>query len=117
MGKYFVLPEDGVGPGGDIIFRRYGANHPNWYRVCVGDESLGMVHKGHAPFLGWIASSHNFNARIRCVEGFRSRMHAATYLIKHRGYWLRDEKEQDKTRQLLQATMNQATKEPRKKPS
>jgi hypothetical protein len=91
VSRYFVLPETGIGPGGDIVFRKH---NDISYLVYVGDQMLGQVSK--LRYSGWWGTSYNrkrsefFN--IRQMEGFATRFHAASFIIKHHGYWMHDER-------------------------
>lgn len=94
MGKSFVLAEPGVGPGGDIIFRKHkGAD--GWYNVFLDDVKIGIIMKD--PCWGnWNALSHCEESKwfaVRTMDGFSTRMGAATFIIKHHGYWLSNERE------------------------
>lgn len=89
MSRYFVLPEENIGPGGDIIFRKHGYG----YLVCVGEARLGMVTQLPS---GWSGLSYAPASRwfsIRSLDGFASRLTAAQFVIKHHGYWMRSERE------------------------
>lgn len=94
MGRYFVQKEDEVGPGGDISFRK---GHPKyrWYRVFVGDKCFGMVmENGPRKSVRWNALSYAKKSdwcAIRSMNGFATRMDAATFIIKHHGYWMQNE--------------------------
>lgn len=110
MSKYFLIA--GENDVRDISFRKkHRSSGLVWYRLYVGEEQWGMVSKidGHP---GWSASSWNWpeGYEMRSIEqriaddvsmepnqlqallhvpGFVSRMAAATYIIKHYGYWKR----------------------------
>lgn len=112
MSRYFVLPEEGVGPGGDIFFRRHSIGLPGWYRLHLDDVSLGLVHKGLAPWQGWVACSENFDAARRVVEGFTSRWYVGRYVIQHHGCWLHNEKEQDRMHLQLRKAIEEAESGP-----
>jgi hypothetical protein len=88
MSRYFVLPEDGIGPGGDITFRKgYGEQV---YSVWVGETFAGQVCKLRA----WAAVSWNKHPseffKVNNMQGFATRLDAATFIIKHHGYWMVD---------------------------
>ncbi len=94
MSKYFVRAEDGIGPGGDIIFRAAGG-HEGWYNLFLDDKKLGQVIKGRDN--NWIGLSNAAQSEffgIRMIEGFANRMAAATFVIKHHGYWMQNEREE-----------------------
>jgi hypothetical protein len=93
MSRFFVLPTEEVGPGGDIVFRR----HPGmdgWYLVEVGGQRLGTVgqhRRGH-----WWGQSNAKESEffgVKGMEGFATRYDAATFVIKTHGYWMRNERE------------------------
>jgi hypothetical protein len=88
MSRYFVLPEEGIGEGGDIYFRHW---QPNFYRLFVGEKDMGFVVKTH---IGWNAFSSNISGDIlNSMDGFRTRLQAGFFIIKHHGYWLREKRE------------------------
>lgn len=93
MSKHFVLATEGVGPGGDIFFRHHPSD--NWYSLFVGDVKFGLVIKcsitGTWMGISYAEESEFFG--VRSLDGFATRMGAATFIIKHHGYWLRDERE------------------------
>lgn len=97
MSRFFVQAENGVGPGGDIIFRKSKGNS-RWYYLYLNDTKIGTVMKSARGSDSWTGVS---NARqsewfaIRKMEGFATRMSAATFIINHHGYWLRDERESE----------------------
>lgn len=106
MSRYFVQAEDGIGPGGDIFFRRF-PGVPEWYRLYVGDAYLGQVMKGRVG-RSWTALSHDSNSgdlmgEVRSLEGFATRWHAAGFIIRRHGYWLRNEREQKRHLEELEA--------------
>ncbi|QNN99173.1 hypothetical protein SEA_FAUST_70 [Streptomyces phage Faust] len=93
MSRFFVQREDGIGPGGDIIFRK---GHPEykWYRVFVDDKCFGIIMKDVHSRARWSAVSYAEESdwfATRSMEGFATRLDAATFIIKHHGYWMRDE--------------------------
>lgn len=103
MSKYFVQPEDGIGPGGDVVFRKHGA-YPDWYHLCLNETKIGQVMRGRDK--NWIGLSNSSNSEffgIRMIEGFANRMAAATFVIKHHGYWMQDERER---REQFSETIN-----------
>lgn len=66
------------------------------YRLFVGKECWGHVSRIEGlDYRGWEAFSYfaqenqeeNENPALNCVPGFRSRWYAATFIIKHWGYW------------------------------
>ncbi len=87
MSKYFVLPEKSVGEGGDIVFRRHPTEH-GWYRLFVGDKELGFITKNN-PWKAWDAWSYNFENKTMStqISGFKTRLHAGFFIVKHWGYW------------------------------
>lgn len=91
MSRYFVLPEEGVGPGGDITFRRH--SPAGCYRLFVGEAFFGLTsylgRTWHA--VSWAEASEFFS--VRDLEGFATRFDAARFVIKHHGYWMRNERE------------------------
>jgi hypothetical protein len=91
MSRYFVLPEEGIGPGGDITFRRYPAMH-GW-KLFVGDTFFGIVSNLNGTWTGtsWAQESEFFS--VRQLDGFATRLKAAAFVIKHHGYWMWDERE------------------------
>ena len=102
MSKYFVLAEDDIGPGGDIIFRA-AVGGEGWYNLFLDTKRLGQVIKGHDN--NWIGLSHANSSEffgVRMIEGFANRMAAATFVIKHHGYWMRNEREE---RDLIEEAM------------
>lgn len=87
------MPEAAVGPGGDIVFRRMKPAYIAYmgYSLYVGDELFGII----APDRGrrWTAISHgktSVHFGVRMMTGFATRLDAATFIIKHHGYWMRD---------------------------
>src|SRR6185312_4225916 len=93
MSKYFVLPEKDVGSGGQIYFRK---GHPeyNWYNLFLDEIKIGKIMAGHRT--GWVGLSYAQESEwfgVRMLEGFATRMDAATFVIKHNGYWMHREKE------------------------
>ena len=92
MSRYFVLPEEGIGPGGDIIFRHHSL--ANSYRLFVGEQFFGLtfINMGHSwSSVSWAESSEFFG--VDALEGFATRLDAATFVIKHHGYWMNAERE------------------------
>jgi hypothetical protein len=88
MSRFFVLPEDGIGSGGDIVFKRHVLNA---YTLWVGNIMLGQVWKLRT----WTGISHAETSEffnVHYMEGFATRMDAAGFVIKHHGYWMRDER-------------------------
>lgn len=108
MSRYFLIA--GEGDVRDISFRKK-QSHGGLvtYRLYVGEEQWGMVAR-YNKRIGWSASSWNWPEGYQMrsieqrmaderdqgprqehsllhVEGFISRMAAATYIIKHHGYW------------------------------
>lgn len=93
MSKCFVLAESGIGPGGQIYFRKHKGNN-EWYRLFLDNEEIGVVMKdcfGHWSALSNARQSYWFKTRM--IEGFATRMTAATFIIKHHGYWMRQERD------------------------
>lgn len=94
MSRYFVLPYEPVGPGGDIFFRRPSKDWPEgWYLLYVGEAKLGQVMKGTRGH--WIGLSFNDYSEffgVRQMEGFATRWDASTFIIKHHGYWMQNER-------------------------
>jgi hypothetical protein len=112
VSKYFLIVGDG--DVRDISFRKKHRSSDGslvWYRLYVGEEQWGMVAKLDDRS-GWSASSWNWpeGYEMRSIEqtiadeqdqsarpdlallhvpGFITRMAAATYIIKHHGYWKR----------------------------
>jgi hypothetical protein len=95
VSRFFVQAEKGVGPGGDIIFRRAHKEY-SWYHVYLDDEKIGMVmENGARSRIRWTGLSYAKDSIWfvpRSMEGFADRMSAATFIIKHHGYWMRDER-------------------------
>jgi hypothetical protein len=92
MSRYFVLPEEGVGPGGDIIFRSL--RTPGVYALYAGEAMFGTVHKIGSKWAGVSWKEHSeFFGNVRKIDGFATRLDAATFVIKHHGYWMQDERE------------------------
>jgi len=95
MSKYFVQAEDGVGPGGDVIFRN---GHPeyNWYDVYLDDTKIGKVMEtGHGSRRRWTGLSYAQDSeffKTRMLEGFATRWDAAVFVFKHHGYWMHTER-------------------------
>jgi len=93
MSRFFVLREEGVGPGGDIIFRKC---HPEyqWYYVCLDDVKIGQAMLD--TMNRWTAISfaeHSEWFNVNSMEGFATRYDAARFVIKHNGYWMHQEKD------------------------
>lgn len=111
MSRYAVLPEDGVGPGGVIVFRR-GRIERTW-ALHVGSELFGMIFQW--PGGDWEGQStgphprNDFFGEINRLRGFATRFDAATFIIKHHGYWLREEREQRATRLRFEARIAELT--------
>lgn len=88
MSRWFVQPEEGIGPGGDIVFSK----HATGWKVMVGDTYFGMVfHLGRS----WSAVSDKDESEfflLRSMDGFATRLTAASFVIRHHGYWMRDER-------------------------
>ena len=98
MSKFFVQSEEGIGPGGQIYFRRHRGGE-RWYNVFLGDTKIGMIMKDPI-FDCWNALSNCDDSNWfagRSMDGFATRMAAATFIIKHHGYWLRSERDSIKT--------------------
>lgn len=98
MSRFFVLAEEGVGPGGQIYFRKHRGNK-DWYNVFLDDVKIGMIAKDPV-WKNWNALSYCDDSKwfaIRRMDGFSRRMAAAEFIIKHWGYWLNDERESLKT--------------------
>lgn len=92
MSRYFVQPESGIGPGGDIVFRRHPV-YERWYLLWVGDKVFGQIMRDRRE--RWSGLSQADDSEffgIRMMEGFADRMAAATFVIKHHGYWMQDER-------------------------
>jgi len=99
MSRHFVLPEAGIGPGGDIIFRKC---HPEyqWYSVCLGNEKIGQAMLDTRD--RWIGLSNAEESEwfnVRMLSGFATRYDAATFVIKHNGYWMRNEREMEESKE------------------
>ncbi|AXG66186.1 hypothetical protein SEA_ANNADREAMY_66 [Streptomyces phage Annadreamy] len=98
MSRFFVLPEDGIGPGGQIYFRKHKGND-RWYNLFLDDKKVGMIMKDPV-WNNWNAISYCDDSRwfaVRTMDGFSRRMAAAEFIIKHWGYWLSDERENIKS--------------------
>jgi hypothetical protein len=98
MSKFFVLAEEGVGPGGQIYFRKHKGSD-RWYNLYLDEYKAGMIMKDPV-WNNWNALSYCDNSRwfaVRSMDGFSRRMAAAEFIIKHWGYWLSDERESIKT--------------------
>jgi hypothetical protein len=98
MSRFFVLPEDGVGPGGQIYFRKHKGND-RWYNLFLDDYKAGMITKDPV-WNNWNAISYCEDSewfRVRSLDGFSRRMAAAEFIIKHHGYWLHNERETEKS--------------------
>lgn len=94
VSRFFVLPEDGVGPGGQIYFRKHRGNS-DWYNVFLDDYKAGMIMKDPV-WKNWNAISYREDSKwflVRSMDGFSRRMAAAEFIIKHHGYWLTIERE------------------------
>lgn len=94
MSRYSVYPEEGIGPGGEIVFRKHPNVVKNWYDLYVGDVHLGVA----ILFMRyWTGISYNskpsefFN--VHSMQGFASRSFAGDFIIRHHGYWMRQERE------------------------
>lgn len=100
MSKYFVLREEGIGPGGQIVFRRAHQEY-SWYNVFLDDVKIGQIMEtGVRSRRRWTAISFAKESKwfaVRSMEGFADRMCAATFIIKHHGYWMSDEREHIKS--------------------
>lgn len=98
MSRFFVLAEDGVGPGGQIYFRKHKGSD-RWYNLFLDEYKAGMIMKD--PTWGnWNALSYCDDSQwfaVRSMDGFSRRMAAAEFIIKHHGYWLRQERDMLKT--------------------
>jgi hypothetical protein len=96
MSRYFVQSEDGIGPGGDIIFRKAHTKYA-WYDVYLDDVKIGKVMEtGARSRRRWTGLSYAKESIWfvpRSMEGFADRMSAATFIIKHHGYWMLEERE------------------------
>lgn len=102
-----MLPEDGIGPGGDITFR--GHSPRGSYRLFVGDKLFGVV-----SYLGrtWhgvsLAAASEFFG-VRQLEGFATRLDAAGFVIRHHGYWMRNERKSRAITTTMDERMNPAS--------
>lgn len=96
MSKFFVLAEEGIGPGGDIFFRKAHAEY-SWYSVFLDDVKIGQVMEtGVGSRIRWSGLSFARESQwfaIRSMDGFADRMSAATFIIKHHGYWMTNERD------------------------
>lgn len=103
MSRYFVLPEDGIGPGGYIVFRK---RQDGMYTLYVGDKFFGTVHnlKWHWAAVSWNEQPSEF-FNVNDLDGFATRLHAAQFIIKHHGYWMRDERERKKVEEDLRVSI------------
>lgn len=102
MSKYFVVPKEGVGPGGDIVFRKHGGPYPGWYNLFVGGVQLGLVIDSGRGL--WEAQSYGphpneWFGEINGMDGFGTRYAAAQFIIKHHGYWLHNERDRKADRE------------------
>jgi hypothetical protein len=98
MSRHFVLAEDGVGPGGQIYFRRHPGSD-SWYTLYLDDYKAGIIMKDSC-WGNWNAVSYFDDSewfRVRSMDGFSRRMAAAEFIIKHHGYWLRNERDDEKS--------------------
>lgn len=98
MSRFFVLAEDGIGPGGQIYFRKHRGND-RWYNLFLDDYLAGMVMKDPI-FDSWNALSYCNDSQWfagRSMDGFATRRAAADFIIKHHGYWLRQERDSIKS--------------------
>ncbi|UUG69401.1 hypothetical protein SEA_SHAM_66 [Streptomyces phage Sham] len=94
MSRFFVLPEEGVGPGGQIYFRKHKGNS-RWYNLFLDDYKAGIIMKDPV-WNNWNATSYCDDSEwfvVRSLDGFSRRMAAAEFIIKHHGYWLHNERE------------------------
>lgn len=91
MSRYFVLPEEGIGPGGDITFRRHQPR--SCYRLFVGDKLFGVVSWTGRTWHGMSTAAESEFFSIRAMDGFATRLDAAGFVINHHGYWMRNERE------------------------
>lgn len=94
VSRFFVLAEEGVGPGGQIYFRRHKGSD-RWYNLYLDDYRAGMVMKDPV-WNNWNALSHCDDSKwfaVRSMDGFSRRMAAAEFIIKHHGYWLNNERD------------------------
>jgi hypothetical protein len=114
MSSWFLLAAPG--DARDISFTRHSLHEPakgiRAYTVKVGDEAWGFVYSSdNEKWSGWQACSYNTpqyatveeamqalrpdpnptdyksKKSLQMVKGFRSRRAAATYIVKHWGYW------------------------------
>lgn len=94
VSKYFVQSENGIGPGGQVYFRK-GHLEYNWYDVYLDDIKIGKVMSAVGNRVRWTGLSYAKDSeffKIRTMEGFATRWDAATFIFKHHGYWMRDER-------------------------
>jgi hypothetical protein len=103
MSKYFVLPTEGVGPGGDIVWRKRKKLSPDdrpWYYLYVGDVLLGEVAQGgEGSADSWWGCSRARGSEffgIRAMCGFARRWDASKFVIQHHGYWMQNVRESRK---------------------
>jgi hypothetical protein len=88
MSRFFILPENGIGPGGDIIFRKGGIG---WLLYADG-TLLGQLSQRNRKWTG-ISHAHSSEFfKVRMMDGFATRMDAATFIIMHHGYWMQNER-------------------------
>jgi len=104
MSKYFVLGEDGIGPGGQIYFRKC---HPEykWYDIYLDDIKIGKVMehriRTRVSWAGLSIAEDSEWFKTRQLDGFATRLDAATFVIKHHGYWMQRERESEDNRSLF----------------
>ena len=92
MSKYYVMPQAGVGPGGEIVFRPHASQLGGW-NLFVGGRHLGMVTPvaaslWHGVSYGeipteWFGEANN-------MGGFGTRFAAGQFVIQQHGYWPRN---------------------------
>jgi hypothetical protein len=96
MSKYFVIAEDGVGPGGDIYFRK-DAGNDRWYSLYLDKVKIGLImdssFRGGRSWTGLSLAKDSKWFNVRMIEGFATRMAAATFVINHHGYWMQKEED------------------------
>lgn len=102
MSRYFVLPEEGIGPGGGITFIPHGYS----YKLMVGGVYFGLVSNLGGTWDGMSAAETSEFFGVRQLDGFATRLKAAAFVIKHHGYWMRDEREY----RAIAATMDERMK-------
>lgn len=100
MSRFFVLATEGVGPGGDIYFRKNKGNN-RWYDLYLDKVKIGQVmdtsYRGGRSWTGLSFARDSKWFNVRMMEGFATRMDAATFVIKHNGYWMRNEMDEEKS--------------------